>query len=218
MKFDFETSVSTHSRRIPLQPTNNTKKPSNPYRATSARRLPLPTTHLSPARSHLDLLIDHRFSKSSQRRRRYTLSTWSPLILVVCWTPIFLLLMSSLAPGVLAASESETITLSRALDSPPGELVELKTLLKSPPVADENSKPIHELTEVELSDDLELPDGIEDGSQNEDVSIFGEPEMDVFSGDMDLQADTMLVDEYSQISKREVHIKGGFLMFTCKKM
>lgn len=208
MNFDFETSASTYSRRNPPQPNNNTKKPADPHQTTSARSAYLSTTHLSPARSHLDLLIDHRFSKSSQRRRRYIQSTCSLWILVACSTPLFLLLLPSLAPGVLAASESETITLSRALDSPSGESVELKSLPRSSPATAENPESIDELAGVELSDELKLSADVEDSSQNEDASIFDEPEMDVSLEELDFQTDTMLVDEYSLRSRREVHIKG----------
>ncbi|KAL5968852.1 Semaphorin-5A [Taenia solium] len=207
MNVDFETRASTYNRRNPPHSNNNTKKPPNPHRTASTRSASLSTTDLPPARSHLDLLIDHRFSKSSQRRRRYIQSTCSLGTLVVYWTPLFLLLMSSLAPGVLAASGDEIITLSRALDSPSGESVELKTLPRSSPAKVGDPESIDELAGVELSDDLELSAEVENSLQNEDASIFDEPEMDASLEELDFQTDTMLVDDYTQISRREVHIK-----------
>nr|CDS23973.1 semaphorin 5B [Echinococcus granulosus] len=207
MDYDFETKASTYSHRFPRQLNNSTRKPPIPHRTTSTRSTSLSTTQLSSAGSNLDLLIDHRFSKSSQRRRRYIRPTYSFWILVACWTPLLLLLMSSLAPGVLAASEDETISLSRALDSPSDESAELRTLPKPPPAAAGNLESSNDLADVELSDDLELPANVEDSLQNEDASIFHEQEMHVSLEEMNFQTETMVVDEYSQISKREVHIK-----------
>ncbi|KAM3176492.1 hypothetical protein ACTXT7_006411 [Hymenolepis weldensis] len=160
-----------------------------------------------PARSHLDLLVDQGFSKSSQRRRRYhcRLSgpSSSPWILIV--SPLLsclLLLLPSLLPMVTCAPPRSPPSHPPPLLSPHSEE------FNSSASSRDDSLWLNGFPGAELSEDLinPLPINVEFGHKKEVVQ-HEEQEYFVDFETVDYQIGTAIVDHYSQKLNYEEIIK-----------
>ncbi|VUZ38668.1 unnamed protein product [Hymenolepis diminuta] len=208
MKIDHKFSIATyfHHRVSPLTaniPVPFIKKALDPIRTTRISSVPF----LLPAQSHLDLLIDQGFSKSSQRRRRYhrRLSgpSSSPWILLV--SPLLsclLLLLPSLLPMVTCAPP-------RPLPSPPPlPLLSPHSEEFNSSASSDNSLWLNGFPGAELSEDLinPLSNNVEFGHKQE---VIPHEEQEYFADfeTVDYQIGTAIVDHYSQKLNYEEIIK-----------
>ncbi|VDN98228.1 unnamed protein product [Rodentolepis nana] len=201
MKIDLKFSISTYfPHQIPpppeTSPVPSAKRPPDPNRTSRTLSTPL----LPLEWSHLDLLIDQRFSKSSQRRRRYRRRFFGPsshtwVLVMSTLLSCLLLLLPSLLPMANSAP-------SRTPPPPPPPLSPLSQDLNfsdSTFSSQDDSLWLSGFSDAELSGDLinPLPKDAE-LIQKKELPQYEEQEFLLDFETVDYQKETAIVDHNSQ--------------------